>query len=213
MRMPTGCGRGWCSTSEKSAQGLHGKAIADYDEALRLEPHNAEIYVCRGIEWEKDAEAALVEPETAMADFDQAVALDPKCGSAYIARARIWKRRRQFGEVVRNFTALIENVPDASDGHRYLARILATCNDAKTRDGQRALAEATRACDLTQWKDPDCLDTLAAAYAEAGDFPGAIKWQIKAIESLPPTRLRSYDQDVDFKGRLALYQSRKSCRE
>ncbi len=76
-----------------------------------------------------------------------------------------------------------------------------------------SVAEATRACELTRWKDPDCLDTLAAAYAESGDFENAIKWQSKAIECLPPWKLRSFDQDLEFRGRLTLYQSRKTCRE
>jgi len=196
-----------------SAQGLHARAIADYDEALWLEPNNAEIFVCRGIEWEKDADAALVEPDKAMADFERAIALDPKCASAYVARGRIWKQQRQFDQVVSNFAALVQNDPDGCDGHRYLARILATCDDAKIRDGKRAVAEATRACELTRWKDPNCLDTLAAACAESGDFETAIKWQTKAIECLPPWKRRSFDQDFEFRGRLALYRSKKTCRE
>ena len=71
--------------------------------------------------------------------------------------------------------------PDNAEVHRTLARILATCNDNDVRDGNRAVQEAILACELTQWSDPDCLDTLAAAYAEAGDYQSAVQWQTKAI--------------------------------
>jgi hypothetical protein len=43
---------------------------------------------------------------------------------------------------------------------------------------------------LTEWKIPDCLDTLAAAYAEAGDFDAAVTWQMRAIESLTDERAK-----------------------
>jgi hypothetical protein len=51
------------------------------------------------------------------------------------------------------------------------------------------------------------LDTLAAAYAESGDFLAAEKWQSKAIELL--TDLSEKD---DFKKRLKLYQEHKPFR-
>ena len=60
--------------------------------------------------------------------------------------------------------------------------MLATCPDEKLRDGPKAVTSATRACELTQWKEARPLAALAAAYAECADFSGAVRWQQKAIE-------------------------------
>ena len=63
-----------------------------------------------------------------------------------------------------------------------LAWVLATSPDAKLRDGHRAIELATAACKLTEYKRAYILSTLAAAYAETGDFATAVKWSTKAVE-------------------------------
>jgi tetratricopeptide (TPR) repeat protein len=55
-----------------------------------------------------------------------------------------------------------------------LAWLLATYPDSKSRDGTEAVSLAERACALTGRRIPALLDTLAVAYAEAGDFARAI---------------------------------------
>lgn len=50
------------------------------------------------------------------------------------------------------------------------------------RDGVRAVEAAREACELTHWKDAACVEALAAAYAECGDFESADKYQTLAEE-------------------------------
>jgi tetratricopeptide (TPR) repeat protein len=57
---------------------------------------------------------------------------------------------------------------------KTIAWLQATCPEDSFRNGKAAVEAARRACDLTQWKDYDLINTLAAAYAEAGDFDRAI---------------------------------------
>ena len=87
-----------------------------------------------------------------------------------------------------------------------LAWILATHEDAQIRDGAEALRLARRACELTRHELPGHLDTLAAAYGEAGQFDQAVKTIEKAIQ-LALTGGKE-EMAKDFRRRLALYKAK-----
>ena len=62
-----------------------------------------------------------------------------------------------------------------------LAWIRATCPNPAFRNGQSAINYAKRACSLTGWRNAGYIDTLAAAYAEAGEWESAVRFQEQAI--------------------------------
>jgi tetratricopeptide (TPR) repeat protein len=198
------------------ARGRHDEAIADYDLAIQTEPGNPALYLARGNEWRRHLKLDL-----ALDDYNRAIQLSPNDIQAYICRALITKQRRQFDRAVAEFTELAKVSPDNAEIHRNLARILATCNNEQVRDGNRAVREAKRACELTSWQDPDCLDTLAAAYAELRDFSSAIEWETKAIgllrKNVPSVLQRVMNfggrRGVGFEDRLVFYKRNLPCRE
>ena len=100
------------------------------------------------------------------------------------------------------------SIPATPEAYNASAMIMAACPEAKFRDGKRAVEFATRACELTKWKNPRILDTLAAAQAEAGDFDAAVSSQKRAIELLTDER-----QKDDYRSRLVLYQAKRPYRE
>jgi tetratricopeptide (TPR) repeat protein len=73
------------------------------------------------------------------------------------------------------------NAPDSPRMLDELAWLLATNPDSQVRDGAEAVRLAEHACDLTERKIPALLDTLSAAYAEAGDFSRAISAAEEAL--------------------------------
>ena len=71
------------------------------------------------------------------------------------------------------------------------------------------MTEATKACELTSWKNPGYLDTLSVASAEVGDFEQAIRWQRKALED--PAYVK--EEGGNAKQKLALFGKQQPFRE
>jgi hypothetical protein len=97
--------------------------------------------------------------------------------------------------------------PKNPDAVQYRAWAWATCPNASFRDAEKAVAAAEGLCNAYE-NNPDYVETLAAAYAEAGDFDAAVKWQIKAVAMFT-------DADSRTKGeaRLKLYREKKPYRD
>jgi tetratricopeptide (TPR) repeat protein len=182
----------------------YAQAIADYNEVIRINPRDVVTYVNRARTW-----TALNEHALAVADLNEAIRLEPGALAFYHARARAWLALGQHAHALEDYDRILQLSPEDAAAHNGRAWIWATCSDEKLRSGPRAIAEATRACILTSWKDPYELGTLAAAYAEAGDFLNAVNWQTRALERFGPNDPRL----KDHRRRLALYQERKPWRE
>jgi tetratricopeptide (TPR) repeat protein len=176
------------------------RAMADFDEAIKLDPESASSYNNRGTvrEARKDTEGAL-------ADYTAAIKLDPKYARAYTNRGRLREAGKDYVGALADYDEAVRLDPSNPSGHRARAWIWATSPDARLRDARTALTSATRACELTQYRDPACLETLAAAEAESGRFANAVKRQAQALALLPqgsPAR-------ASVAARLALYQAGK----
>jgi len=100
---------------------------------------------------------------------------------------------------------------DPKDDWSYnrLAWIRATCPDGSVRNGHDAVAAAGKACELTEWRNWRCIDTLAAAYAEAGDFKRAVECQEQALRTGNPTEA----EQKRIRERIALYKQSQPFRE
>ena len=181
----------------------YAKAIADYNEVIRIEPGVASCYCARAFAWK-----GLKNYEKAVADYTEAIRLDPKDSDAYCGRGWSWHELKQFTTAVSDFNqALRLNARDACalDGRAWIG---ATSPEGSLRDGKQAVELAIEACELTRWKEAYCLETLAAAYAEIGDFTSAVKWQTKAIELETDPK-----EKAEYQSRLKLFQQNKPYRE
>ena len=181
----------------------YDKAIADYNEAIRVDPQYAFAYHNRANAW-----CAKREYNKAIADYNECIRLGPDDPLAYSNRGAAWNDTKEYDKAIADFNEAIHLDPKFAEPYNHRAWLWATCPDAKYRDGKAAVQSATRACALSGWRDPEWLDTLAASYAEAGDFDAAVNWQSMAIEL--PTDGKKKDL---YRSRLKLYQEKKPYRE
>ena len=191
--------RGWAR--HKAGQTAEG--LKDYAEAIRLNPTAPSWYSNRGL---IHMEANKVDD--AILDFSAAIDLIPTSEVPYRNRAMAYSRKKDWARAAADYEKVVEISPDSAVGQNGLAWLLSTAPDDKVRDGKRALEAAKKACELTNYKNGGYLDTLAAAYAELGEFDRAVEWQEKALKT---GDIPIKDMDA-ARERLVLFKQKKPYR-
>jgi tetratricopeptide (TPR) repeat protein len=104
----------------------------------------------------------------------------------YEDRLRVWTAWGKYREARADAEFIVEHTRELR-GHfldvDLLARLLAAAPDEAVRDGARATELAKQACELTKWEDISTIETLAAAYAEAGRWDQALEMQQRALRA------------------------------
>jgi tetratricopeptide (TPR) repeat protein len=143
-------------------------------------------------------------------DFDQTISLKPNWAGAHVRRAVALARKKDKSMADAELNSILEpDIRPLESAFNSVAWVRATSPDDSLRDGKRAIEESTKACELTHWNNFGYIDTLAAAYAEAGDFDNAIKYE---QESLDKTSLQNPAHGRMLQ-RLTLYHEHKPYRE
>jgi len=182
--------------------GKLGAAISDFGEYIRLAPEDADGFKARGIVY-----VAEDKYEAAVEDLTEAIRLQPDYFAAWRGRAVAHTSMGNDNLAISDLNEAVRLEPDNSTAHELLAWLLATSADAEVRNGAAALRHARRACDLTRHADWSCLDTLAAAFAEAGEFDQAVKWAQEAVRHAPA------EEQSGMEDRIKMYKNREPFRE
>jgi Flp pilus assembly protein TadD len=186
------------------ASGDFDTAIFHLDEAVRRDPLQYLHYAKRG-----SANFYKKRYEKAIDDYSEALRMQTRDARLFHDRGLSrWKIGQTNGSAD-DFRKAIELDPKHHEALSGLAWALATSPQDELRDGKQAVDLATKACELTVWKNPYHLSALAAAHAEAGNFDEALRRhrEAMALPDYPKDKLERAQQ------RLQLYERRMPYRE
>jgi Tfp pilus assembly protein PilF len=176
------------------------KAFDAFVAALKVDPQRHDAYL--GL-----ASVCLMRGQAKNAQdiLDDAVRADPDNPEAYGNRATFHMSRGDHEMALFNLGEVIRLSPGSALAYNEQAWLLATCPVASFRDGRKAVESAKTACELSGWKNPRYVATLAAAHAEAGDFDRAAQVQERAVTLLAPDA----PERVGYGKLLDRYRSKK----
>jgi tetratricopeptide (TPR) repeat protein len=185
-------------------QGKFGDALVDLNEVARINPKFAGTHVNRGNIYVRQGKL-----DEAISDYNSALQLEPNRTEVYSSRADAFLRQKKYRQALADLQIAVQMTSKKPDvALNSLAWLRATCPKTETRDGKEAVELAMKACALSNWTYWGYIDTLAAAYAEAGDFKHAVKYQKQVLEMVK----KSPDYS-ELQRRLAMYEKHKPYRE
>jgi spermidine synthase len=142
--------------------------------------------------------------DRAIADYRQCLRIKPGYFKAIGGLAAALRRQGKTDQAIKYYTQAMRCKPDWVFPVNNLAWLLATHKETKFRNPKEAVCLAERACQLTKYRNPTILDTLAAAYAAAGRYSDAIATAEKALKLVPSSNRKLAEE---IRNRLRLYKA------
>jgi tetratricopeptide (TPR) repeat protein len=187
-----------------SAKGKYEKSIEDLNKYILLNPTNDLAFKNRASDFE-----GIGEFDKAISDWNEGLRLNPNDAIALSMRGYCYSHKEQFNESLKDYNQAIQIDAKCESAWNNLGWLRATCPVDSMRNGKEAVEAATKACEFSNWMKWGRIDTLAAAFAEAGDFQQAIQFQKQALGLNGATE----KERKEMENRLALYQKQRPFRE
>jgi len=182
----------------------YAKATEEFRTALKEQPNHVEsLYLLAS------CLARLHREQEAMPYARKAALLVPNSTIIHGLLGGLLSSTGQYGEALMHLEAAFAANPQDVGVANNLAWVLATSPETAHRNGLRAVRLAESVCQTTAYKSPPLLDTLAAAYAEVGQFDQAVRTTVAAIEIVRNNKAST----ATLESRLELYKASKPYRE
>jgi len=225
--------------------GQNKKSLADVDEVLKIRPNFIPAIQFRAILLSDDGKIAeaISTLQKILQDKPDDLITKLQLGMLYSANGQVKKALEIFSsiladhpddatalrgrgdallglgkhkEAVADYEKTLKLQPNEPGLLNNMAWVLCTSPDKDVRDGKRSTELAKKAAEITDYKQVHILSTLAAAYAEMGDFKSAIEWVKKGLAIASPEEkeplskeLKSYEKDKPWREDLSESQNAK----
>jgi len=157
-------------------KGRSDEAMVHYQEAIKLQPDYAEAYYNRG-----NVLFAQGRTDEAIADWEKTLQIQPNDPDAHTGLGNALLRKGSLREAITHYEQALTLAPEDPHSRNNIAWVLATSSDASIRDAAKAIDLANVAVALSGGREPRFLRTLAAAYAESGQFSDALAVAQQAV--------------------------------
>jgi tetratricopeptide (TPR) repeat protein len=188
---------------ERSRVMTREQALEYYGRQIKRNALQVDNWLGRAAVWRGDGDRGKEIDE-----YTAAIRYRPTSAQLLNVRGAAWHQKGDMAAALNDHRAACQSDPKSPFALNAVAWLEATAKDATLRNGKDAIEKATQACEITQWNQAGCIDTLAAAYAEDGDFKSAVKWQLAAIKLVEKT-----PAEEGFSKRLKAYQAGQPTRE
>lgn len=164
------------------------RAIADFNEILRLRPDSTPIYLLRAQAWEQKKDYRNMET-----DFAKAIELNPEYPDSYMQRAYARKERKMYKEAIDDYTKVIELVGTGKYSswkkqNPYFSR--AKCKEA-IKNFRGAIEDYTKLIQISKrinpFPYPQFHEARGIAFIKAGELDKAIE-DLRIVLRLFPAR-------------------------
>jgi tetratricopeptide (TPR) repeat protein len=164
------------------------RAIADFDQAIQLQPDFSCAYNNRG-----NAYADKGDTDHAITDYDRVIQLQPDLAEAYNNRGTAYGQKGDYDRAIADFDQAIQLQPDLAEA--YNNRGLTYGRKGET---DRAIADFDQAIQL-QPNYADAYFNRGLVYADKGDYDRAIANFDQAIQLQPDDAMAYYNRGLDYR--------------
>ncbi len=189
--------------------GKDEEAVKHFRTGLAVDKNLADANLVLG-----DALMRLKKYSEAEAAYLRQTELTPRNPSPHMKLVPSLILQKKFAAGRDKMEHLVKGMPKHRDVAMVMVRLLAACPDSAVRDGKRAVALAEER--LTKESKPIYVQTMAMAYAEAGDFAKALEKQRSVVDTVENLVKTGSEDLADLlkmmKEDLKLYERQKPCR-
>jgi len=174
------------------------EATKNFRKAIDLNPNSFEGWASLG-----NLYFTTMNYDKAIENYQEALKINPASALVQTNIGLSYEKTDRYDQAIKHYEQAILFDGNYVNAYNNLAWLYTTSKDKDYFMPDRAIKLAKRACELTNYKDAETLDTLAEAYSASGDYDKAIEYELEA------RAFATDDKKEKFEKRLEIFRGKK----